>query len=120
MVTPEELDSLTKCECGHWANAHASDGCHAIDDDGCVCMFSPALIAERAVERIIAARVAAERARLLDRIETVRRAQLCRTCNAPTPSRSRETVGMICQRCGWNYMNGEPSLTAVVAEERAR
>lgn len=27
----------------------------------------------------------------------------CRTCEGP----SRETIGLVCPTCGWDYMNGE-------------
>lgn len=35
-----------------------------------------------------------------------RRARDCQTCNGP---RSRETKGLVCQTCGWDYgKDGEP------------
>jgi len=63
-LTDTERDSLTECECGHYLNEHSSDGCLAVDDLApddeylCVCMASPDRIRERAIERIVAARVA--------------------------------------------------------------
>ena len=63
-LTDAERDSLTECECGHYLNEHSSDGCLAVDDLApddeylCVCMASPDRIRERAIESIVAARVA--------------------------------------------------------------
>lgn len=61
-LTEREIDSLTECECGHFANEHSSDGCLATDfsedwrpirdDDKCSCTHSPAAINRHAVERI--------------------------------------------------------------------
>lgn len=68
-LTDAEVDSLTECECGHFANEHSSEGCLATDfsedwrpirdDDKCSCMHSPAVINSHAVESIVAAREAA-------------------------------------------------------------
>lgn len=72
-LTETEIDSLTECECGHFANEHSSDGCLATDfsedwrpirdDDKCSCTHSPAAINRHAVERIKAATYAAGVAR---------------------------------------------------------
>ena len=68
-LTDTERDSLTECECGHFANEHSSDGCLATDfsedwrpisdDDKCSCVHSPTAINRHAIEGIIAARLAA-------------------------------------------------------------
>lgn len=65
-LTEREIDSLTECECGHYANEHSSDGCLATDfseaddrpvrdDDVCSCSHSPSAITRHAVEAIKAA-----------------------------------------------------------------
>ena len=74
-LTEAEIDSLTECECGHYANEHSSDGCLATDfsedwrpireDDKCSCTHSPTAINRHAIERIKADAVAAARAEVL-------------------------------------------------------
>lgn len=50
------------------------------------------------------------------------RARACLTCNGWNPAtgvRQRETVGLVCQTCGWDYgENGEP--TRVIPPGSAR
>lgn len=70
-LSEQERDSLTECECGHFANEHSSTGCLATDfsedwrpvrdDDVCSCTHSPSAITRHAVERIKADAVAAAR-----------------------------------------------------------
>lgn len=71
-LTEQERDSLTECECGHFANEHGDGGCLATDfseaddrpvrdDDVCPCTHSPAAITRHAVERIKADAEAAAR-----------------------------------------------------------
>lgn len=80
-LTEAERDSLTECECGHFANEHSSEGCLATDfsedwrpisdDDQCSCSHSPAAINRHAVERILATRLAARDAEWQVRIEAL-------------------------------------------------
>ena len=67
-LTEREHDSLTECECGHYANEHSPSGCLATVDAGtgigetedqCVCSYSPTAINRHAVEAIKAAAYAA-------------------------------------------------------------
>lgn len=80
-LTPAEIDSLTECECGHFANEHSSDGCLATDfsedwrpirdDDKCSCTHSPAAINRHAVEAIKAAARAEGARDMRTKIETL-------------------------------------------------
>lgn len=80
-LSEQEHDSLTECECGHFANEHSSDGCLATDytedwrpisdDDKCSCTHSPTAINQHAVEAIVAAREAAARAEVLAEVEAL-------------------------------------------------
>lgn len=80
-LSEQEHDSLTECECGHFANEHSGDGCLANDytedwrpirdDDKCSCTHSPGAINRHAVEAIVAAREAAARAEVLAEVEAL-------------------------------------------------
>lgn len=79
-LTEAEVDSLTECECGHWANEHSSQGCLATVEQGegigehedqCVCFQSPEAINRYAVEPILAARLAARDAEWRQAIEAL-------------------------------------------------
>ena len=80
-LTERERDSLTECECGHYANEHSSDGCLATDftedwrplrdDDKCSCVHSPTAINRHAVEQIKAAARQAGREEVLARVESL-------------------------------------------------
>lgn len=69
-LTDAEIDSLTECECGHWANEHSVDGClatdydgddgMATDDDVCACFNTPVALNIAAIEAILAARLATQ------------------------------------------------------------
>lgn len=76
-LTEAEIDSLTECECGHFANEHGA-GCLASscgncvgeltescpDPEGCCCLNSSVEIRNDAFAAIIAARLDAQRRRL--------------------------------------------------------
>ena len=83
-LTDTERDSLTECECGHFANEHNGQGCAATDvergtwqesygDYICDCLNTPDAIRDDAIATMLAAReqaaTLAERARLLGVIE---------------------------------------------------
>ena len=77
-LTEAEVDSLTECECGHWANEHSSQGCLATVEQGegigehedqPVCFRSPEAINRYAVEAILTARLAARDAEWREAIE---------------------------------------------------
>ncbi len=80
-LTEAEYDSLTECECGHFANEHSSEGCLATDfsedwrpisdDDKCSCSHSPTAINRHAIEAIVAAREAAAREAVLAEVEAL-------------------------------------------------
>lgn len=82
-LTEAEYDSLTECECGHFANEHSSEGCLATDfsedwrpisdDDKCSCSHSPTAINRHAIEAIVAAREAAAREAVLAEVEALAR-----------------------------------------------
>ena len=79
-LTEAEVDSLTECECGHWANEHSTQGCLATVEQGegvgehedqRVCFRSPEAINRYAVESILAARLAARDAEWRQAIEAL-------------------------------------------------
>lgn len=80
-LSEQERDSLTECECGHFANEHSGDGCLANDytedwrpirdGDKCSCTHSPTAINLHAIEAIVAAREAAARAEVLAEVEAL-------------------------------------------------
>lgn len=117
-LTDAERDSLTECECGHFANEHSGAGCLATaydgddgmvsDDDVCPCTHSPTAINRHAVEAIVAARVEAERDRLLARIEELADG----FHDHAQASRSLAYLDV--------WQSATRQLRALVAEERAR
>lgn len=86
-LTDTERDSLTECECVHFANEHNGQGCTAtVDEDAgtwqesygdyiCDCLNTPDTISNDAIETLLADRVQAatlaERERLLGVIEVL-------------------------------------------------
>lgn len=80
LLTEAEVDSLTECECGHWANEHSTQGCLATVEQGegvgehedqCLCMRSPEVISLSAIRVLIAARLAARDAEWRQAIEAL-------------------------------------------------
>lgn len=85
-LTEVEVDSLTECECGHFANEHSSDGCLAADFSDfsglCICTHSPQAINRHAIERIVEARVAAERDAVLAKVDALHKPfYICDDCD---------------------------------------
>lgn len=135
-LTDTERDSLTECECVHFANEHNGQGCTAtVDEDAgtwqesygdyiCDCLNTPDTISNDAIETLLADReqaaTLAERERLLGRLTdpNLIKAMAATEWDGYPGDPKWDQVDRSIKRASYNAMRA--ALDVLIAQERAR